>query len=307
MQYRRMSRRITQEQAAAHRIAAIVQSLCVEESMSAIDHKQLASALLPAVLAAGAIEMRHYRAGVTVETKADESPVTIADREAEAVLVAAIANAAPGIPIVAEEAVAAGRIPALGDEFFLVDPLDGTREFIAQRDEFTVNVALIRNGAPVFGIVYAPACDELYLTLANDAAAMAKVAPREEHISMDDIALQPIRVRASDPAALIALVSRSHDTPETEDVLARFAVASRTYAGSSLKFCVIARGGADIYPRLGPTMAWDIAAGHAVLVAAGGSVTTLDGEPLRYGTDTDNLRNPHFIAWGSPQPIAQRA
>ena len=275
--------------------------------MPAIDHKRLASALLPAVLAAGAIEMSHYRTGVAVETKPDESPVTIADREAEAVLVAAIAAAAPGIPIVAEEAVAAGRLPALGDEFFLVDPLDGTREFIAQRDEFTVNVALVRRGAPVFGIVYAPACDELYLTLAPDAAAMAKVAPREGDISLGDIALQPMRTRPPDPTALVALVSRSHATPETEDFLARFAVASRTSAGSSLKFCVIARGVADIYPRLGPTMAWDIAAGHAVLTAAGGSVTTLDGKPLHYGAGAGGaLRNPHFVAWGTPQPIAPR-
>lgn len=275
--------------------------------MPAIDHKQLASALLPAVLAAGAIEMRHYRAGVAVETKADESPVTIADREAEAVLVAAIATAAPGVPIVAEEAVAAGRLPALGDEFFLVDPLDGTREFIARRDEFTVNVALIRSGVPVFGIVYAPACDELYLTLAHDAAAMAKIAPCENGVSLDDVALQTIRTRAPDPTALVALVSRSHATPETEDFLARFAIASRTSAGSSLKFCVMARGAADIYPRLGPTMAWDIAAGHAVLAAAGGSVTTLDGKPLLYGLSAGGLRNPHFVAWCTPQPIAPRA
>ncbi len=272
--------------------------------MSAIDHKQLVAALLPAVLTAGAIEMRHYRAGVTVESKADASPVTIADREAEAVLVAAIAAAAPGVPIVAEEAVAAGRLPALGEMFFLVDPLDGTREFIAQRGEFTVNIALVRNGAPIFGIVYAPACDELYITLAIDAAAMAKVAPREGPVALDDIALTPIRTRAPDPAALVALVSRSHATPETEDFLAQFAVASRTNAGSSLKFCVLASGAADIYPRLGPTMAWDTAAGHAVLSAAGGSVTTLDGAPLRYGNTAAGLRNPHFVAWGTPQPLA---
>lgn len=275
--------------------------------MPAIDHVRLASALLPAVLAAGAVEMRHYRAGVAVETKADESPVTIADREAEALLVAAIAAAAPGVPIVAEEAVAAGRLPALGTEFFLVDPLDGTREFVAQRGEFTVNIALVRNGAPVFGIVYAPAVEELYVTVAPGAAAMARVAPREGPITFDEIGLAPIRTRAPDPAALIALVSRSHATPETEAFLARFAIASRTSAGSSLKFCAIARGAADIYPRLGPTMAWDTAAGHAVLTAAGGSVTTLDGQPLRYGDTAAGLRNPHFVAWGTLQPTAPRA
>jgi len=278
-----------------------------EESMPTIDHTQLAAALLPAVLAAGAIEMRHYRAGVAVEAKADESPVTIADREAEAVLVAAIATAAPGLPIVAEEAVAAGRLPALGSEFFLVDPLDGTREFIAARGEFTVNIALVRKGVPVFGIVYAPASEELYITLGADGAAMAIVPPRDGPVTLDEIGLKPIGTRAPDPAALVALVSRSHATPETEAFLARYAIASRTSAGSSLKFCTIARGAADIYPRLGPTMAWDTAAGHAVLSAAGGSVTTLDGKPLLYGNAGADLRNPSFVAWGTPQPIAPRA
>jgi 3'(2'), 5'-bisphosphate nucleotidase len=275
--------------------------------MPALDHTPLASALLPAVLAAGAIEMRHYRAGVSIETKADASPVTIADREAEAVLVAAIAAAAPGVPIVAEEAVAAGLMPALGSEFFLVDPLDGTREFIARRGEFTVNIALVRNGAPVFGIVYGPASEELYVTLGAAHAATARVAPREGPVTLDEIGLAPIRTRAPDPAALLALISRSHATPETEAFLARFAIASRASAGSSLKFCAIARGAADIYPRLGPTMAWDTAAGHAVLSAAGGCVTTLNGQPLRYGTDAGNLRNPHFVAWGTPQAFAPTA
>ena len=137
--------------------------------MNTIDHMHLAAALVPSVLAAGAIEMRHYRAGVTVESKADQSPVTIADREAEAILVAAIAAAAPAIPIIAEEAVAAGTVPAIGAEFFLVDPLDGTREFIEQRGEFTVNIALVREGVPVFGIVYAPATEELYVTVGPNA------------------------------------------------------------------------------------------------------------------------------------------
>ncbi len=275
--------------------------------MSAIEHTRLASALLPAVLRAGAIEMRYYRAGVAVETKADESPVTAADREAEAVLIAAIASAAPNVPIVAEEAVASGQMPTLGAEFFLVDPLDGTREFIAQRGEFTVNVALIRDGAPVFGIVYAPACDELYVTLARDVAAMARIEPREGQITLDEIGLRTIRTRAPDPTALAALVSRSHSTPETESFLSRFNIASRCDAGSSLKFCVIARGDADIYPRLSRTMAWDTAAGHAVLSAAGGSVTMLDGQPLRYGNTAAALANPSFAAWGTPRPIAPRS
>ena len=202
----------------------------------------LAAALLPAVLTAGAIEMRHYRAGVAVETKSDSSPVTIADREAEAVLVAAIANAASNIPIVAEEAVAAGRLPAIGPEFFLVDPLDGTREFIEQRGEFTVNIALVRNGVPVFGIVYAPACDELYVTLAQSTASFARIAPQDDGVSLAEIGLAPIRTRKPDPAALVALASRSHSNAETEAFLDRYRISARTNAGSSLKFCAIARG-----------------------------------------------------------------
>ena len=272
--------------------------------MNTIDHMRLAAALVPPVLAAGAIEMRHYRSGVTVESKADQSPVTIADREAEAVLVAALTAAMPTIPIIAEEAVAAGRMPAIGPEFLLVDPLDGTREFIEQRGEFTVNIALVQQGVPVFGIVYAPATEELYVTLAPDRAVMTKVAPREGPVSIGDLDLAPIRTRRPDPSALVALASRSHSNAETETFLGRYRIAQRTNAGSSLKFCAIARGDADIYPRLGPTMEWDTAAGHAVLLAAGGAVTTLDGAPLRYGNTATGLRNPHFVAWGTPQPIA---
>jgi 3'(2'), 5'-bisphosphate nucleotidase len=272
--------------------------------MNTIDHMHLAAALVPSVLAAGAIEMRHYRAGVTVESKADQSPVTIADREAEAILVAAIAAAAPAIPIIAEEAVAAGTVPAIGAEFFLVDPLDGTREFIEQRGEFTVNIALVREGVPVFGIVYAPATEELYVTVGPDRAAMARVAPHEGPVTLADLDLTPIRTRHPDPSALCALASRSHSNTETEAFLGRYRIAKRTNAGSSLKFCAIARGAADIYPRLGPTMEWDTAAGHAVLLAAGGAVTTLDGAPLRYGNTARGLRNPHFVAWGTPEPIA---
>lgn len=277
--------------------------------MAAIDHRgndfrDLAAALLPTVLAAGAIEMRHYRAGVTVETKSDSSPVTAADREAEAILLPAIAAAAPGIPIIAEEAVSAGRVPEVGPQFFLVDPLDGTREFIEQRGEFTVNIALVRDGVPVFGIVYAPACDELYLTLSPTDAALARVAPREGPVALADIDLAPIRTRAPDTNALVALASRSHSNTETEAFLDRYRIAERTNAGSSLKFCCIARGAADIYPRLGPTMEWDTAAGHAVLLAAGGSVTTIDGAPLGYGNTARGLRNPHFVAWGTPTPLS---
>jgi 3'(2'), 5'-bisphosphate nucleotidase len=256
------------------------------------------------VLEAGAIEMRHYREGITVETKVDASPVTAADREAEAVLLAALARAAPDIPVVAEEAVSQGTIPALAASFFLVDPLDGTREFINQRGEFTVNVALVAHKQPVFGIVYAPALSELYVTLGMGRAAFARVAPDDASKDLAAYGCVDIHTREPDPTALTAIASRSHLTPETDRFLARYRIADRRNAGSSLKFCLLARGEADIYPRLGTTMEWDTAAGHAVLAASGGCVTTPEGGPFTYGKAADGFRNPHFVAWGTRQPIA---
>lgn len=271
--------------------------------MSAFDHEQLAEALLPAVLEAGAIEMRHYAAGVAVESKADASPVTAADREAEAVLLAALSRAAPGLPVVAEEAVSQGRIPAISASFFLVDPLDGTREFINQRGEFTVNVGLIEQGRPVFGMIYAPALAELYVTLGPERAVFVRIAPGDTDMVLAAHGGMDICTRPADPAALTAIASRSHLTPETELFLARYRVADRRSAGSSLKFCLLARGEADIYPRLGPTMEWDTAAGHAILAAAGGSVTAPDGTPFTYGKAAEGFRNAHFVAWGTQRPI----
>ena len=258
---------------------------------SPIDHRTLADALLASVLEAGAVEMRHYRAGVAVETKADDSPVTLADQEAEVILTAAIRKAAPGVPIVAEEAVAAGDMPVLGRRFFLV------------------NIALVEDGVPCFGIVYVPALGDLYVTIGKGACVYARVAPDSGVSSLAAAKAKAIHVRKPDPAALTAVASRSHLTPETETYLARFKIASRRDAGSSLKFCLIARGLADIYPRLGPTMAWDTAAGHAVLLAAGGLVTDIQGAALTYGTRTsgtpkDRLLNPHFVAWGVDKPLA---
>ncbi|MEZ5852064.1 MAG: 3'(2'),5'-bisphosphate nucleotidase CysQ [Hyphomicrobiaceae bacterium] len=273
-----------------------------------IDHARLVADLLPAVLEAGAVEMAYYQGGVTVETKADASPVTAADKEAEVILVAALERAAPGIPVVAEEAVAEGRIPDLGARFFLVDPLDGTREFINKRDEFTVNVALVDKGEPCFGIVYVPALGDLYVTLGDRKAAMARIAPQRPAPVAPRVAFQSIEVRRPDMTALTAVASRSHASPETATYLDQYAIAARRDAGSSLKFCLIARGEADIYPRLGPTMAWDTAAGHAVLRAAGGCVTDIANRPLTYGrsageTPLDRLRNPHFVAWGAAAPF----
>lgn len=268
-----------------------------------IEHRSLSDRLVAAVIEAGAIEMKHYRAGVAVEAKSDESPVTAADREAEVVLLAALARVAPDIPVVAEESAEAGRIPDFRGTCFYVDPLDGTREFINHRDEFTVNIALVENGVPVFGMVYAPALGDLYATHGERLAVQAHIPAEAPFPGAAAIDYRRIEARLPDADALVAVASRSHLTPETEAFLARFTIGARRDAGSSLKFCLMARGEADIYPRLGPTMAWDTAAGHAVLKAAGGTVVRLDGSPLTYGLSTegsvkDRLRNPHFVAWG---------
>lgn len=266
-----------------------------------LDYGALARGLMAGVLEAGRIEMHYYEAGVATEYKDDQSPVTAADREAEDVLVDAIVSVAPGTPIVAEEAAAQGRVPAAARTFFLVDPLDGTKEFINKRGDFTVNIGLVSNGTPVFGIVYAPAIGDLYVTLGKNEAAAAKVALGAARF--EDCAFQPIAVRAPYLGGLTAVASRSHMSAEGEDWLSKWKIMFRRDAGSSLKFCSIARGEADLYPRHGPTMEWDTAAGDAVLRAAGGIVTTLDGTPLSYGKAADGYRNPFFVAWGAPRPF----
>lgn len=237
-----------------------------------------------------------------VERKDDDSPVTIADQRAEALILKELAQLTPNIPVVAEESVAAGRIPATPGDFFLVDPLDGTKEFIRGGGDFTVNIGLVRDNAPVIGVVYAPATQKLFVGC-GDHAKSAEVDCRNP----GDYQLKPMSVRQpmSPPTAV---ASRSHRTPETDDFLTSLGVTDTVSAGSSLKFCLIAEGTADVYPRLGRTMEWDTAAGHAVLVSAGGCVTTLDGHPLSYdkrnqALDSD-FANPHFVAYGARSPIA---
>lgn len=196
-----------------------------------LNHRRLAEILLPAVLEAGRVEMHHYAVGVETQTKADQSPVTIADQEAEAILLAALAVALPGVPVIAEEAVAEGKIPEIGNRFVLVDPLDGTREFINKRGEFTVNVALIADGSPVFGIVYAPALGDLYVTLGPSSAMRAHVQPSARPGALSDYGLQPIRTRRPDIQALTAVASRSHGTDATDAYLAGYNIAKRSNWG----------------------------------------------------------------------------
>jgi 3'(2'), 5'-bisphosphate nucleotidase len=247
-------------------------------------------------LEAGRAILDVYKAGPSVAYKTDSSPVTEADERAEAIILAGLANAFPDIPVVAEEAAAAGQIPNVeGRSFFLVDPLDGTKEFINRRDDFTVNIALIENGSPTVGIVYAPAKGVAYTGAANEASKLSI----SEQVTITGREKIACRVRSSD---LTAVASRSHNSPETEAFLAETGVASTTSVGSSLKFCLVAEGEADVYPRFGRTMEWDTAAGDAVLRAAGGITLDIDGAPFRYGKtkqafDSD-FANGHFIAWG---------
>ena len=266
-----------------------------ETAMPEID-KPFLDVLEAAALAAGEAIMDIYRAGVRVDVKADLSPVTEADRRAEAVILAALAAHYPDIPVIAEESVSAGTVPDIsGGTFFLVDPLDGTREFIAARDEFTVNIALVSGGVPRAGIVYAPARNVGYIAGGGRAERFetdgtATVTARRS------IACRPC------PRQVVAVGSRSHDTPETARFLAEHGIEDTCPIGSSLKFCLVAEGTADLYPRFGRTMEWDTAAGDAVLRAAGGETRTLDGHPLAYGKrgqaqDAD-FANPHFIAAG---------
>lgn len=233
---------------------------------------------------AGALILQVYATDFAVRGKDDQSPVTEADERAEKLIVPALQALAPEIPVVAEEAVAAGRVPEVAELFWLVDPLDGTKEFISRNGEFTVNIALVHRGQPVLGVVLAPALGRMFLGDVGRGAWIEDAAGR-----------RPIRCRSVPEAGLAVVASRSHgDAAALDAFLAGRKVAALVSAGSSLKLCLVAAGEADLYPRLGRTMEWDIAAGHAVLAAAGGQVSTLDGAPLRYGKP--GFDNPHFVA-----------
>ena len=273
--------------------------------MSELDFTALLDRVAPAVLSAGETVMRSFGSRATVELKADSSPVTEADRASERILLEALQGFAPDIPIICEEAASEGRVPKVDSAFFLIDPLDGTREFIAGRNEFTINVGLVVNGSPTFGVIFAPALAHLFLTTWPDRAVEVRV-PRGA--AWNDLRgkqhLSPMRTRRPEAGDLAALVSRSHAEPELPSLLEKLAVRSSRSLGSALKFCLIARGEADLYPRLGPTCEWDTAAGQAILEAAGGVVTALDGQPLTYGKAKEGFRNPGFLAWGRA-PLAE--
>jgi 3'(2'), 5'-bisphosphate nucleotidase len=255
-------------------------------------------------LDAGAAILQIYEVGCKISCKEDGSPVTEADQRAEAIILDQLAVAFPNIPVVAEEAVASGHIPDVGrGSFFLVDPLDGTKEFINRRDDFTVNIALINEGVPTAGIVCAPARRCAYV--ADEGRAEKLHLCRDFEIEQR----QAIRVRKRGPD-LTAIASRSHSNAGTEAFLRGQGITEYLSVGSSLKFCLLAEGKADVYPRFGRTMEWDTAAGNAVLECAGGSVVRLDGSRLLYGKrmqlEDSDFANPHFIAWGDMQPCEEQ-
>jgi 3'(2'), 5'-bisphosphate nucleotidase len=249
----------------------------------------IVSAANAAILAActGRLETR---------SKADASPVTAADHAAEAVILAGLARVLPGVAVVSEEAAA--RPSGLPETFVLVDPLDGTRELIAGRDEYTVNVAIVSAGQPQLGIVSAPAQGLLWRGIVGGRAERLRLAPGQPVGAAVEV--RPIHTRPCPPQGLVAAASRSHLDAATQAFLARLPVAEHRSSGSAIKFCQLAEGTADVYPRLSTTCEWDVAAGHAMLVAAGGAVTTPDGGPLRYGRVDADFRVSAFVAWGDP-------
>lgn len=252
-----------------------------------------------AAIAAGQAIMEIYAGDDVHRLKADNSPVTIADERAEAIICRRLEEAFPHIPIVAEERAARGILPdVLGDAFFLVDPLDGTREFIRRSSDFTVNIALVTRGTPTHGVVLTPVNGKLYLASPEAGAIVTDI-----DMATGVRKTPPLRLETRKPQSpAVAVASKSHRTPETDAYLAENGIRQWVSVGSSLKFCCLASRQADIYPRFGRTMEWDTAAGDAVLRAAGGMTVTTDGRPLAYGKrnqahDSD-FANPSFIAMG---------
>jgi 3'(2'), 5'-bisphosphate nucleotidase len=264
---------------------------------------RLLDELTTVVSAAGAAILVTRSGSLDTRIKPDQTPVTACDHAAEAVILEGVARLLPGICIVSEEAASRALPQRIPDSFVLVDPLDGTRELIAGRDEFTINVAIIAGGRPRLGIVAAPAQALLWRGIEGRGAERLRLSPGAPASAAQ--ARSPIRTRPSPRSALVAAVSRSHLDPQTQAYLARLPVSERRVCGSAVKFCQVAEGSADVYARLSPTCEWDVAAGHAVLAAAGGMVNTPEGAPMSYGRMAANFRVPAFIAWGDPSAAAR--
>ncbi len=255
-----------------------------------MDHARLTTVMRRLALEAGDAIMQIYgQDDFDIKSKSDDSPVTAADEAADALISAGLRAEFPDVALVTEEQAASHTLRA--DTFLIVDPLDGTKEFIHRRGDFTVNIAYVENGVPTRGVVYAPAKGRMFYTL-PDGTAVEETGPLDK----SDIGAQTaIRVSEPDNSALMVVASKSHRDQATDDYIGKYAVKDSKSAGSSLKFCLIATGEADIYPRVGRTMEWDTAAGHAVLAGAGGRVVRFDDHtPLTYGKDS--YANPFFIA-----------
>ena len=255
-----------------------------------MDFEKLERVMRRLALEAGDAIMEIYgQEDMGVRAKADESPVTAADEAADALISAGLRAAFPDVLLVTEEQAASHSESA--SEFLIVDPLDGTKEFVHRRGDFTVNIAYVVDGTPIRGVVYAPAKQRMFYTRA-DGATVEEIGPFDK----DNVgAVKPIGVSTPDNGALMVVASKSHRDQATDDYIGKYAVRDMTSAGSSLKFCLVATGEADLYPRLGRTMEWDTAAGHAVLAGAGGAVIRFDDHtPLTYGNP--NYENPFFIA-----------
>jgi len=266
-------------------------------SIADADRESLARLFADLVVAAGALAMEVLaRPEIAAQMKSDKSPVSEADERIEEYLLKKLAHALPGVPFIAEEAAARGETMAHGDAFILIDPIDGTREFLSRSPDFTVNLGLVVKNAPSVGAVYAPVQNRVWFAGAHGFAATA--APAQALPASQD--WRALRTRAAPAKGLTALISKSHLDEETKAFLERIPVAERVGMGSSVKFCIVAEGEADVYPRFGPTMEWDTAAADAILRAAGGVVLDTSGAPLRYGKAAAHYRNGSFIAWGDP-------
>lgn len=253
---------------------------------------------LTSIIADACAEIRAVSRGpVLQQTKADQSPVTAADKASEAAILEGVARLLPDVPVVSEESVDASQTRFDGS-FLMVDPLDGTREFLAGRDEFTVNLAIITHGVPIAGIIAAPKRGQLWRGIVGVRAERLRL--------LEDRADEPqmIRTRRWPRQGAVAAVSRSHFDAATDAFLTSLGSITRSTSGSAIKFCQIAEGTADVYPRLATTCEWDVAAGHALVVAAGGAVKSPQGLPLAYGRATENFRVPAFIAWGDADKAA---
>lgn len=269
--------------------------------MSHPSFNELNSALVPLAIEVGQLILSYYHSDLEIETKSDDSPVTLADKAAEKIIIEKLTTSWPDITIVAEEMCAAGHIPDVSGTFFLVDPLDGTKEFINKRDEFTVNIALIVNNSPYYGLVLTPALGELFITLSAESAGFLQLHGNLKDLTDEDKVFAPskftsISARDWPETGPVGVVSRSHPDEITAAFLTKNNVKDQISAGSSLKFCQLARGLADLYPRFGPTMEWDTAAGHAVLSSAGGALVTGSGDPFLYGKYDRKYLNGEFIA-----------